>query len=65
MLLVDVVIFASRFPPIISVWWEEGVSLCGCIVDLSETETISYWQCLQINASATNDVDILILGTML
>ena len=63
MTLVGVVTFTVHLLPVV-IRREEGVCLGGGVADLRQTETVSQWQCLLIDAGATDDIDILIGSSM-
>ena len=65
MTVIDGMVLTAFFFPVILVGWEEGVGLCGSIVDFGETETIGMFQRLTIDGGTTDDIDILVGGAVL
>ena len=63
-LLVDVMVFALFFFPVIFVRREEGVGLGGGVVDLRETKTVGEGEGLTVDGGSADDVDILVGGAV-
>lgn len=57
-------VFTTCFLPFV-VWWEEGICLCGGVVNFCQTETVCYRQSLLIDAGTTYDINVLLRGTVL
>ena len=64
MTVVDGMVFAEGFPPVIFVGREEGVGLGGGVVDLCETETVGKGQGLTVDRGAADDVDVFVGGAV-
>ena len=62
--VVDGMVFAEGFLPLVFVGREEGVGLGGGVVDLCETETVGEGQGLTIDRGSTDDVDVFIGGAV-
>ena len=63
--VVDGMVFAEGFQPVVLVGREEGVSLGRGVVDLRETETVCEGQGLTVDRGATDDVDVFVRGAVL
>ena len=64
MTVVDGMVFAEGFLPVVFVGWEEGVGLGGDIVDLRETETVGEGQGLTVDRGSADDVDVFVGGAV-
>ena len=62
--VVDGMVFAEGFLPVVFVGREEGVGLGGSVVDLSETETVGEGQGLTVDGGTADDVDVFVGGTV-
>jgi len=63
--IVDGMIFAEGFLPVVFVGREEGVGLGRGVVDLRETETVCEGQGLTVDRGSTDDVDVFVRGAVL
>ncbi len=65
MTIVDGMIFAEGFLPVVLVGREEGVGLGRGVVDLREAETVGEGQGLTVDRGSTDDVDVFVGGAVL
>ena len=58
------VILTAFFLPVVFVGREEGVGLDGCVVNLSEAETVGDGQGLTVDGGTADDVDVFVGSAM-
>ena len=63
--VVDGMVFAEGFLPVVLVGREEGVGLGRGVVDLRETEAVCEGQGLTVDRGTADDVDVFVGGAVL
>ena len=63
-MVVDGMVFAEGFLPVVLVGREEGVGLGRGVIDLGETETVCEGQGLTVDRGAADDVDVFVGGAV-
>ena len=64
MTVIDRMVFAEGFLPVVLVGREEGVGLGGDVVDLCQAETVGDGQGLTVDRGSADDVDVFVGGAV-
>ena len=64
MTIIDGMVLAEGFLPVVFVWREEGVGLSRGVVDFRQTKTVGEGQGLTIDRGTADDVDVFVRCAM-